>query len=203
LFNQDFTNPMPANAHFDVFVPGGGGGSFIHASSASNISGYGTVITNSSTDGLADRIVLVTQNWSAGGAALYNPHPVGVFYGGDAKWHIANMDGATMQQPLAFNVYAQEPSPNAFRVTATSANLAGGDLRLDHPLLDGIACARPQVTRLLGGGPIAGNFDVYYTDGKWYIYGYSGIALGEQFHVLIDPEQVFDCTDRIFADAFQ
>jgi hypothetical protein len=34
-------------------------------------------------------------------------------------------------------------------------------------------------------------------------YGYGGISLSEQFHVLIDPAQVFNCTDRIFADGLQ
>ena len=108
-----------------------------------------------------------------------------------------------MQQPLGFNIYAQEPSPNAFRVTATSGNLdSGQQVRLDHPLLDNTPCARPQVTRLLGAGPVIGNFDIYYGGGKWWIFGYGGIGLGEQFHVLVDPAQVFDCTDRIFADGF-
>jgi hypothetical protein len=203
LFNQDSATAMPLGAHFDVLVPASGGGSFIHTSSASSIGGVATTLSDSSIDGLADRIVLVTQNWTAGGAALYNPHPIGTYYGGDSKWHIANIDGATMQQPLGFNVYAQEPSPNAFRVTATGTNLVGPSLRLDHPLLDNTACARPQVTRLFGAGFVTGNFDVEYGAGKWFIYGYGGISLDDQFHVLVDPAQVFDCTDRIFADGLQ
>jgi len=203
LFNQDSASAMPLGAHFDVFVPASGGGSFIHTSSVASIGGVATTVSDSSIDGLSDRIVLVTQNWSAGGSGLYNPHPIGVYYGGDTKWHIANIDGGTMQQPLGFNVYAQEPSPNAFRVTASSGNLTGPSLRLDHPLLDNIPCARPQVTRLFGASFVTGNFDVEYSAGKWYIYGYGGIAAGEQFHVLIDPAQVFNCTDRIFADGLQ
>jgi len=205
LFNQDATL-MPPGAHFDVFVPASGGGSFIHTSSASNTGGLVTTLSNGSVDSLPDRIVLVTQNWTAGGSALYNPHPIGVYYDVDARWHIANIDGATMPQPVGFNVYAQEPSPNAFRVTATSANLfPGGAVRLDHPLLDNTPCARPQVTRGFSFIPVVrGNFDVYYGVGnKWYIFGYSGVSLGEQFHVLIDPAQVFTCTDSIFADGFQ
>ena len=199
LFNQDSATAMPLGTHFDVMVPASGGGSFIHTSTASSIGGYATTVSDSSTDNLSDRIVLVTQNWTAGGASLYNPHPVGVYYGGDSKWHIANLDGSTMQQPLGFNVYAQEPSPNAWRATA----LAGNEIRLDHPLLDNTPCARPQATRLLGASFISANFDLNYSFGKWYIEGYSGIAAGEQFHVVIDPAQVFDCTDRIFADGLQ
>ena len=205
LFNQDHTNPMPLGAHFDVLVPAPGGGSFVHVTNASNVGGVGTTVSDSSTDNLPDRIVLVTQNWTAGGSGLYNPHPIGVFYGGDSKWHIANLDGATssMPYPVGFNVYAQEPSPNAWRVTATSGNLSGlSSMRLDHPLLDNIACARPQVTRFFGASFVTGNFDVDYSFGKWHIYGYGGIAANEMFDVLVDPAQVFDCTDRIFADGF-
>jgi hypothetical protein len=88
-------------------------------------------------------------------------------------------------------------------VTASNANLLGTSVRLDHPLLDNIACARPQITRLYGASFVSGNFDVSYSAGQWYIYGYSGISVGDQFHVLIDPAQVFDCTDRIFADGLQ
>ncbi len=199
LFNQDSGNLMPPGAHFDVLVPGSGGGSFVHVTSASSIGGYASTLSDSSIDNLPDRIVLVTQNWTAGGSGLYNPHPIGVYYGGDAKWHIANLDGATMQQPLGFNIYAQQPSPNAWRVTA----LAGNEIRLDHPLLDNTPCARPQATRLLGASLISGNFDLNYSFGKWYIEGYSGIAAGEQFDVLVDPAQVFACTDRIFVDGLQ
>ncbi|QBB70846.1 hypothetical protein ELE36_11040 [Pseudolysobacter antarcticus] len=202
LFNQDFATPMAASVHFDVWAPAVGGGSFTHVTSASTASGFGTTISDGSTDNLPDRIVLVTQNWSAGGASLYNPHPVGVYYGG-SKWHIANIDGATMPQPLGFNVYSQEASPNAWRVTASSGNLSGSSVQLRHPLLDNIPCARPHVTRLLGAGLVSDQFDVDYNGAYWYIFGYSGIAVSEQFHVLVDPAQIFDCTDRIFANGFQ
>ena len=199
LFNQDHANALPLGTHFDVFVPAPGSGSFVHVSSAPSISGSGTVFSDTSTDGLADRIVLVTQNWSAGGSGLYNPSPVGVFYGLDSKWHIANLDGAAMQQPLGFNIYAQEPSPNAWRAIAGTTN----EIRLDHPLLDNTPCARPQATRLQGASLISHNFNLNYSFGKWYIEGYGGgIAAGEKFNVLVDPAQVFDCTDRIFSDGF-
>lgn len=202
LFNQDFATPMATGVHFDVWAPAAGGGSFTHVSSASTASGFATTITDTNTDNLPDRIVLVTQNWSAGGTSLYNPHPIGVYYGG-AKWHIANIDGTAMPQALGFNVYSQEASPNAWRVTASSGNLSGSALRLRHPLLDNIPCARPHATRLLGAGLVSDQFDVGYDGAYWYIFGYSGIAVSEQFHVLVDPAQVFDCTDRIFANDFQ
>ncbi len=203
LFNQDFATPMALGVHFDVWAPAAAGGSFTHVSSASTAVGFASTVSDSNTNNLPDRIVLVTQNWSAGGTSLYNPHPIGVYYGA-SKWHIANIDGAAMPQPLGFNVYAQEASPNAWRVTASAGNLSNAHtIRVRHPLLDNIPCARPHVTRLLGAGLVSDQFDVGYDGAYWYIFGYSGIAVSEQFHVLVDPTQVFDCSDRIFANGFQ
>ena len=204
LFNQDFENAMPAGVHFDVFAPAAGSGSFTHVSSAANTDAFFTTISDPNLDDLPDQIVLVAQNWTAGGAGLYNRHVASVFYGTllalDTSWHIANLDAAAMQQPLGFNVYAQEPSPNAWRVTLSAGNADGYNaLRLDHPLLDNTPCARPQVTRLYGG---FGRFDLWYYAGKWHIDGSGEIFPGEQFHVLVDPAQVFECTDRVFANAF-
>lgn len=203
LFNQEGTaTPMPAGAHFNVLVPAPGSGSFVHVSDATSVSGADTVFSNSSSDNLPDRIVLLTQNWTAGGSSLYNAHPVSPFYGGDAKWHIVNVDGAAMQAHLGFNVYVQEPSPNAFRVSAGAYNSSAGVLYLDHPLLDGQPCARPQVTRLPGAIPTSQNFDVEYDGARWLVFNYSTLAPGDQFNVLVDPAQVADCLDRIFADGF-
>jgi len=203
LFNQDFASAMLTGIHFDVWAPAAGGGSFTPITSASSVAGFASTVSDSSTDNLPDRIVLITQNWSAGGTSLYNPHPVGVYYG-TSKWHIANIDGAAMPQPLGFNVYSQEASPNAWRLTASAGNLSNGHtIRLRHPLLDNIPCARPHVTRLLGSGLVSDQFDVGYDGAYWYVFGYSGIVISEQFHVLVDPAQVFDCTDRIFANGFQ
>jgi len=37
----------------------------------------------------------------------------------------------------------------------------------------------------------------------WRIYGSGGMPAGTQFNVLVNPAQVFDCTDLSFADGFQ
>ena len=208
LFNEDIS-PMPLGAHFNVMVPGTGSGLFRHVSSAANSSGWSTRLDNGSVNDLPDRIVLATQNWSAG-ASVYNPHPIGVFYfafGGPGSWYIMNADeqsGGEMPLNAGFNVYSQEASPNAFRVTATADDAADSSILLDHPQLNGIPCAQVQATRLLNGTPVGGgNFDVWYGTARWRIYGYGGMPAGTQFNVLVNPAQVFDCTDLIFADGFQ
>ena len=205
LFNEDLA-PMPEYVDFDVFVPAPGSGVFRHATSAANISGWTTQLDDSSVNDLPDRIVLATQNFSAG--AAYNPHPIGVFYfslGGPGAWLIANLDlepGVDMTAGAGFSVYAQEPSPNAFRVTASAGNLDGAALRLDHPLLDGTPCARPVATRMFDGTAVTTHFDLDYEGGHWHVFGFSPIPVGTQFNVLVDPAQVAGCSDVIFANGF-
>ncbi|HSX59911.1 MAG TPA: choice-of-anchor Q domain-containing protein [Tahibacter sp.] len=207
LFNEDTTTPMPLNAGYNVFAPAPGGGAFRHISTAANTSGYVTRLDNGSVNNLPDRIILVTQNWSAG-SEVYNAHPIGLNYlpaSGGGEWRIVNIDlatGGTMPVGAGFNVYAQQASPNAFRVSATSAT---SSIVLDHPLLNDTPCARLHVTRLIAGTPVPNNFDVYYgaASGRWRIFSYSTLQPGNEFNVVVDPAQVLDCTDRIFANGFQ
>lgn len=203
VFNEDLV-AMPPWVDFNVFVPAAGSGVFRHTASAANISAFATVLDHGSVNDLPDRIVLATQNFNAGGE--YNAHPIGVFYfsfGGPGSWLVGNLDLAgDMPEGAGFSVYAQEPSPNAFRVTATAGNSTGDAIRLEHPLLDGIRCAQPVATRMFDGTAVTGAFDLDYNDGHWYLFGYSGIPLGTQFNVLVDPAQVAACNDVIFADSF-
>jgi len=204
LFHEDTSVAMPTGAHYDVFVAAAGGGSFRHVASAETINGAFSQMSDSSVDNLPDRIVLATQNFSAG--PVYNPHPIGVFYfawGGPGAWLVANLDEAVMPTGAGFNVYAQEPSPNAFRATATASNrLSDSTLVLDHPLLNDTPCAQPMITRMYAGTATSGGFDVYYNEGRWLIFAYGGMPLGTTFNVLVNPAQVAACTDMIFANGF-
>ena len=206
VFSEDLA-AMPPYVDFDVFVPAPGSGVFRHTASAANISAWSTVLDHSSVNDLPDRIVLATQNYSAGGQ--YNAHPIGVFYfsfGGPGSWLIANLDlesGVDMTEGAGFSVYAQEPSPNAFRVTATAGNTTGNAIRLDHPLLDGTPCAQPVATRLFDGTAVTGHFDLDYYAGHWHLFAYSAMPLGTQFNVLVNPAQVAACNDVIFADGYE
>jgi hypothetical protein len=207
LFGENTAVNVPANTHFNVFVPGLGDGRFRHVTTAANSSGWSTTLDDSSLNDKPDRIVLVNQNYTAG--AQYNPHPVGVLYfafGGPGSWSIFNLDqlgsGGDMPVGAGFSVYAQAPSPNAFRATQS---ISSSSLKLDHPLLNNTPCAQVAVTRMFGSNPAMGNFDVYYVAPYWYVYSYGGgqIAAGDQFNVVINPAQVELCSDVIFADGFE
>ena len=204
-FNEDTTTAMPIGAGFNVFAPAIGNGSFRHVSSAANIIGRFSTIDSSSTNNVGSVIVLATQNWSAG-ASVYNNHPIGLNYsesGGEGRWQVVNLDtsGTSLPPNAGFNLYAQPPSPNAFRVSAANST---NSITLDHPLLNGLPCTQVNTTRLWTGTPVDANHDVYYdSDGRWRIYSYATMPAGTTFNVVIDPRQVFECTDRIFANGFE
>lgn len=87
-------SPMLSDVYFDVFVPAPGDGVFRHVTTAGNTSGWATTLDDPSVNNDPGKILLVTQNYTAGGQ--YNPHPVGVSYvalgGQPGTWKIWNID---------------------------------------------------------------------------------------------------------------
>jgi hypothetical protein len=104
IFNQDLA-AVSAGATFRVVLPPAPE-SFVHRAELDNIVGNATFLNDPLTDGKADAVVSVTQNWNpGGGAGVYNDHPVGVLYDEDVqKWAVYNRDGARMPDGAAFNV---------------------------------------------------------------------------------------------------
>lgn len=203
IYNESVA-PLLPGLIWNVWAPASGAGRFIHAATAANTTTWRTQIDNAAANGQAARILIVTHNWTS--SPVYNDHPIGVYYSGTGsagRWHVANLDQAILPAGSAFNIYAQPPSPNAFRVAATPGrNL----VLLDHPLLNGTPCAAAQVTRVVSPaspGPMGG-FDLDYglVDGRWGIYSPTAWPADTAFNVLVDPAQVFACTDRIFATDF-
>ncbi len=196
--------PIASGVRWGIFVPGSGAGLFTHSGTAANTTAWHTLIDNAATNGFSDRIVLVAHNWSA--TPTYNPHFTGVYYtgsGASGRWNIANIDQADLPATSAFNVYAQPPSPNALRVAATAGTRR---VELDHALVNGVACATIHATRVVSAtspGPVA-SFDLDYNSstGRWGIYSSVDYPPGTAFNIVIDAAQVFDCTDRIFANGF-
>jgi hypothetical protein len=204
IYYEDFTQTIAAGAAWNVFVPAAGAGAFAHVGSAADTSGSSTTIDDTMTNGLADRIVLARHDWSRDG--IYLDHPVGVFYSGSGssgRWNIGNIDQAAMPVGVGFDVYAQPPSPNAFRIDAPTGSQG---VQIDHPLINGVACADVHVTRVYDPTFPAqtADFDVeYYSgNGTWNIVSAEGFVGATAFNVVIDAAQIAACTDRIFADDF-
>jgi hypothetical protein len=111
IFNQDLA-PVPAGSAFEVVVPPADE-SFVHRAELLNTVGGATYIDDPLVTGEPDAEVTVTQNWNpGGGGGVYNDHPVGARYDGDAgEWFVRNEDGARMPEGAAFNVAVSLAEP--------------------------------------------------------------------------------------------
>ena len=109
IFNQDRAG-VPNGAAFGVAVPPAGRG-FVHRAGPDDTFGNATYIDDLLLNGKPNAEVSVTQNWNpGGGGGVYNDHPVGVLYDGDAgSWFVHNEDGARMPEGAAFNVAVSGP----------------------------------------------------------------------------------------------
>lgn len=207
IYDEDTSVAIVAGKSWNVFAPAAGGGVFTQMATAANIGTWTTQIDNPATNGLADRIVLVRHNFSLDG--LYDNHPTAVSWdgvGSSGHWYVANVDHAAMPLGLGFNVYAQPPSPNAFRLAVPM----GAYLQvIDHPLINQVACADVHVTRVIHpyAAAASGDFTVEYNVastpvGYWLVRSPVPFPANTAFNVVIDPAQVAACTDRIFANGF-
>jgi hypothetical protein len=209
IYNEDHATAVAPGKAWNVFVPGTGAGLFTQTASAANSGPWYTRIDDASTDNQPDRIVLVRHNYSLDG--MYENHPVSAFYwptatGGSNHWYLAHADQAPLANGASFNVYSQPASPNAFRVSV----MMGAFLYvIDHPLVNQVPCAQLHVTRVTSptGSAVSTDFAVDYNvggsyAGSWFIRSPVPFTAGTQFDVVIDPAQVFACTDVIFANGF-
>lgn len=201
--------PFADDARFNIFAPATGEGSFAHVATAANVSGAGTQLSASGLNDQPDRVLLVTRDSLDPGNSIYDDvHPFGVFYfsfGGPGSWFIAHFDSIDMNAGGGYHVYWQPPSANAFRHIAMPGNISNNYTLLDHPLLNGHACAQVHVTQGAGGGVLNGHHvGVWYTGSRWAIYNQdlASMPIGAEFHVVVDARQVVECNDVIFAGAF-
>ena len=200
---------FPDASSVNIFVPAAGDGTFQHVVTAGNISGFTTQLNDAGLNNQPNRILLVTRDSKDPDGTLYDdPHPFGVFYfafGGPGSWFVSHLDATDMNAGGTFHVYWQEPSANAFIYTATGAAISGNTSVLDHPLLNEHACARFHVTQALGAVLNPHQIGVYYNGTHWAIFNQDGASMPDQaqFHVVIDAQQAFECSDVIFANGYE
>jgi hypothetical protein len=209
IYHEDTTVPIAPGKRWHVFAPAAGGGVFTHAATAANTSAARTQIDSPVANGLPNQVLLVRHDFSLD--VDYHDHPAAIIWTGSGtsgRWNIGNVDNAAMDVDAGFNVYAQPPSPNAFRTGA--ATLGAHVYVLDHPLLNGVACANPQVTMVrdaFESDPIDDDFIVEYETlssvaRHWLVRTPTPFRRGVSFNVVIDPAQVAECSDVLFADGF-
>ena len=203
IFNEDGAN-MPQNAAFNVFLPATGSGVFLHKATGANSLDDATQMDDPSVNNQPDNILIVTQNYNppaSGGIVNHNPIAADYVAGGDNHWYLRNLGGSVLPH-AAFNIYSQAPSPNAFVHVSSAANINYNWTVIDHPLLNDTPCAQVMFSqRSLSNPHIAG---VWYTGTRWAIFNEDGAAMpvNAQFSVLVNPAQIVECTDVIFANGF-
>jgi hypothetical protein len=200
---------FPNDARYNMFSPAYGTGQYKHVVTAANIAGDATTLNDAGLNNQPNRIVLATRDSLDPNATIYDDlHPFGAFYfafGGPGSWFVSHLDGVAMGAGGSYHIYWQEPSANAFVHTATAGNSTSNFTIIDHPLLNGSACARFQVTQGIGGSTFnAHQIGVFNLSDRWAIFNQdsSAIPLGTQFNVVVDAQQIFECGDVIFANGF-
>jgi hypothetical protein len=148
IFNEDKA-PMPVGATFNVrwALPAydapddWGRYASQHIATVLNSGAY-TVIDDPHANGQPGALVYVTQNLTPAlpslpprRLAVYNPHPLGVFYTAQGQWAIFNEDNAPIPAGAAFNLLIK-PAPDgaSFLQVATASNTVGNETTiLDKP----------------------------------------------------------------------
>ena len=209
LVSDDGSN-LPAGAGFTLRQLAVGAQSGTHkATAGNNFSVSGSSLGATWSNLPSDWIFLVSATRGAAFSNVANPHPFGAAHLNGA-WRIVNTDAAAMPDGAAFVVYAQAPSRNAFLHTVTPANLVTPVVSLlDHPALNGIACAHPHVAVSASGQMPTPLVSARYEPSlqRWYLLDASpGIAMsaGNRYAIVIDPRASADhCRGPLFGDGFE
>jgi hypothetical protein len=203
IFNEDLA-PIPMSASFNVFAPGSAPAG--HLSAAANTFDGASQINRDDLDERPDAFLLATHDWNGHGSpGRYMTTRWGVAFLG-SRWSLIDLE-APFPYDRAFNLHIQTPSRSAFLHTASIDNVLHNWTTIDHPALNGRACALLQVTpRTDGGAAASQQLGVWYTGTRWAVFqqGMAGMPIGLQMHVLFDPAQVESCSrESIYRDGME
>ena len=209
IFNQDTMTEIENGVNFNVIQVGDSANTFEHVASGGTFSF--TLLDVSQLNDDPNKILQVSQHWTG----FYNDHPEGIYYNEIFdKWYIYNLDNAPIPDGANYNVYYQDSSKSAWQHTATLDNSGTTHTILDNPLINGVPCAQIQVTQKAVNDAFNGHsVAVQYNRDieKWLILqqqenggivSVPALPTGAQFHVLINPQQIEQCKDVIFANSF-
>jgi hypothetical protein len=188
VFNQDGAD-LPLGAGFHVALAGNGS-ALIQVATLANIplvDDHATRISHPDLDGNAGARFLVMPNVGGSGVAVYDDHPIGVWYDG-TNWNVFHQDFAAMPVGAAFNVHLP-PDGDVIAHTAEVSNIVDEVTFIDHPALNDDPDATPVVTQHWTGVYNAEAISVAYqpATGLWMIANADGtnMPVGASFFVRI------------------
>ena len=200
IFNEDGA-PMTPNVMFNIILWSArgldnSGAAIAYMHIAHTTAAASTDIDNSVTNNNPNAHVFVTPNANPpGGSAIYDNHPVGVWYNNATHhWAIYNDDFATMPANAAFNVVAYPASYDpAYTLTSNSSNSAGDYTNLTDGLSN-IPGSLVFVTHVWNPGGTGGtyhnhNLGVWFNSAvnQWSIFNEDQTTMppGVSFNVLV------------------
>lgn len=196
---------LVAGSDFNGFAAAAGDGRYRHAVTAASVIGTETILNHAGLNGQPDRILLATRDPLGSSSVVDFTSPIAVRYLPSA-WGVLRLSGGAMPASGGFHIYYQEPSFNAFRHTASTANVFGNTSIIDHALLDAHPCARFHITQSGDGVINSHHVGVFFNivTRRWGIFNqdFAAMPVGAQFFVVIDPASV-DCPIDIFRNGFE
>ena len=157
--------------------PGAQGAAFVHRATDGNTRGNYTILSDPSTNGDPDAVVLAEPSGS------YERN-IGVWYvPGKNKWALFNQDLAAIPAGSAFEVVVP-PAEEGFVHRAGPADTFGNVTYLDDPLLNGRPAADVSVTQNWNPGGGEGVYNdhpegVLYDEDveQWFVYNEDGAPM--------------------------
>jgi hypothetical protein len=213
VYYENNSVPITPGRRFSVTSIGFAASRFLHLSTLANDSANFSQMSNPALLNISLLVMGQTHNYNPGGVGgTYYNERVG-FNFQSSHWYLQNQNVADdFQSGRYFNVFvAPLLSLNAFKATVGTAPVAR--LALSHRLLDGNACAAPQVFRDSSAVVNDTALAVQYVGGGNGVPGHWNIVAegtgatfpaGATFNVIVDGAQANACRDDvIFADTFE
>jgi len=222
IYNENQLN-MPAGLVYSVFHPTGDRNTDLTGFRGLKTVKNGPSPSPSLDTGLTERnLAVFVRHVYETGSAIYDNSAVEVFYTG-GSWKIYHVNSGDIPADATYMIYYQQPSENVQLVVpglGDAGNFGGAGVVFPHPLLTGTAgtCVTPVIQQValsglvgngLGDVPHHVGFDyfsglgaIYAEDGTSPFGNYNFLSGGTGYFVLFDPQQAFECADRIYKDDF-
>ncbi len=222
IYNENSGTNMNAGLVYSVFHPTGDRGVGTNGFRGMIEVQNGPSAATSLDTGLTEsNLAVFVRHVYQGGSQVYDNSALEVYYDG-TSWRIYHANGGTIPANATYLVYYQQPSKNVFKVVpgiGDAGSFGGAGVVFQHPFLDQgppFQCVTPVIQQVALGG-LLGNglgdvphhvlFDYFGNvgsivteDGSSPFTNYSFLNGGTGYFVMIDPQQAFECSDRIYKD---
>ena len=218
IYNENSGTNMNPGLVYSVFHPTGDRGVGTNGLRGMIEVQNGPSAATSLDTGLTEsNLAVFVRHVFQGGSQVYDNSALEVYYDG-TSWRIYHANSGTIPANATYLVYYQQPSKNVIKVIrgiGDAGSFGGAGVVFQHPLLTD-PCVTPVIQQVALGGLIGNglgdvphhvlyeNFfgfgSITTEDGSNPFSDYSFLNGGTGYFVMIDPQQAFECSDRIYKD---